>query len=59
MPKQEYIRKLTKKGEYSYFVILPKRLIDSFNWRDRQKVVVKSYGKNKILISDWVPKKKK
>ena len=59
MPKQEYIRKLTKKGEYSYFVILPKRLIDSFRWKDRQKVVVKSYGKNKILISDWVPKKKK
>jgi len=50
---KKFIRKLTKKGKYSYLVILPKEIIDSFNWKDRQKVVVKTYGKNKILISDW------
>jgi len=59
MPKRKYIRKLTKKGKYSYFVILPKRIIDSFNWRDRQKVAIRVFGKAKILISDWKPRKKK
>lgn len=58
MPKHEYIRKITKKGKYSYLVILPKRIIDDFNWKDRQKIVVKKFGKNKILISDWEPKEK-
>ncbi len=58
MPKIKYTRKLTKKGKYSYFVILPKKIIDAFNWRDRQKVVIRVFGKNKILISDWKPRGK-
>ena len=56
MPKHEYIRKITKKGKYSYLVILPKRIIDSLNWRERQKVVIRNYGKDKLLISDWKKK---
>lgn len=56
--EKEYIRKLTKKGKYSYFVILPKEIIDEFNWRDRQKIVIKSSRKGSMEIKDWKPKKK-
>ncbi|MFC1629631.1 hypothetical protein ACFL11_00155 [Patescibacteria group bacterium] len=58
MAKRKYTRKITKKGEYSYLVILPKRIIDSFGWKDRQKVVIEQYGKDRILISNWKPKGK-
>ncbi len=56
MPKQEYIRKLTHRGKYSYYIILPKELIEKFNWRERQKLTVRGYGKG-ILIKDWKKKK--
>lgn len=59
MPTKTYIRKITKKGKYSYFVILPKELIDNFRWKNRQKLTLKSFGKNKILIADWQPKTSK
>ena len=54
--KYEYIRKITKKGKYSYLVILPKRIIDDLDWRERQKIVIRKQGKDKILISDWKKK---
>ena len=58
MAKKKYIRKLTKKGKYSYFVILPKEIINIFGWKDRQKITIKIFGKNKIIIKDWKPKNK-
>jgi len=54
---EKYVRKLTKKGKYSYSIVLPKEMIDNLNWRDRQKLVINFYGKSKILISDWPVKK--
>ncbi|TRZ53649.1 MAG: AbrB/MazE/SpoVT family DNA-binding domain-containing protein [Dehalococcoidia bacterium] len=56
MSKEKFVHKLTKKNKYSYFVVIPKDIIDSYNWRDGQKIVVESYGKGKVLISDWKPK---
>lgn len=58
MPKK-FIRKITKKGQYSYYVILPKSLIDVLNWQKKQKIVLERFGKNKILISDWPSRKQK
>lgn len=54
---EKYVRKLTKKGKYSYSIILPREIVDKFNWQDRQKLVVEPYGEKKILISDWPSKK--
>jgi len=49
---KENIRKIqSSKG--SYYVTLPMKIIRSFKWKERQKVVVEKYGKNKIIISDW------
>lgn len=46
------IRKLTKTGRGSMYVILPKEFIKSFGWRERQKLEVKRV-KGGILIKDW------
>ena len=53
---KKFIRKITKKSKYSYTAVLPKELIDKLKWRDRQKIVIRQYGK-KIIIEDWKPKK--
>lgn len=39
------------RGTYS--VTIPISIIREFKWREKQKVEVEKYGKNKILIKDW------
>jgi len=51
------IRKITKVGQSSLAVTLPKDFVRKLKWREKQKVVVKLSG-NKLIISDWKPKKK-
>jgi len=46
------IRKLTKLGKKSLCVTIPIEIIREFGWRERQKLVVKKFGK-KIIIEDW------
>jgi len=31
--KKKYIHKITRKGKYSYAVILPKEIIEAYKWR--------------------------
>ena len=50
--KKEVVRKLTKTGEYTYYVTIPREYIEELDWRRKQKVVVKKVGK-KIVIEDW------
>ncbi len=50
--KRKAIRKLTKSGKYSYYVVIPKRWIDFLNWKERQKLILNLRGK-KITIKDW------
>ena len=48
----KFIRKIIKNGRGSYYVNLPKEMIDSMKLRERQKLNV--YEKNgKIVIEDW------
>lgn len=49
---KKYTRKLTKQGNYSYYIILPKEIIYELNWRERQKLILRRAGK-KIIIEDW------
>jgi len=55
---KKFVRKINKRSVYSYSINLPKEIIAMFRWRDNQKVEIKIFGKNKILIKDWEPKKK-
>jgi len=50
--KTEPVRKITKTGNYTYYVTIPKTLIDELGWKERQKVVVERDGKT-IVIRDW------
>lgn len=52
----ESVRKLTKTGNYTYYVTIPKADIDALGWRERQKVKVRRSGQ-KLVIEDWKPKK--
>ena len=56
---KKYIRKINKRNKYSYALNLPKEIIDKFRWRDNQKIEIKIFGKNKVLIKDWEAKKNK
>jgi len=46
------IRKITKTGSGSYYVILPKAMIKALGWQERQKVVVKK-TRSGLRIVDW------
>ena len=64
MPKRKRfnknIRKITKVGGKSYAVTLPIEVIRLFNWKERQKVVLKINKKKKtITIKDWEKIKKR
>ncbi|MCD6284046.1 hypothetical protein J7J12_02200 [bacterium] len=53
IPKRN-IRKLTKVGGKSYAVTLPIEIIRLFNWKERQKVILKINKKRRtITIKDW------
>ena len=51
---QKFVRKLQRMSNYSYSINLPKRLIDKFGWRERQKLEITFGGrKHDIVIKDW------
>jgi len=56
---QKFVRKLQKVSSHSYSINIPKRLIEKFGWRERQKLEIIFGGrKHDILIRDWKKKKK-
>ena len=42
-----------QRHQHTYYVTIPVEIIKEFGWKERQKVVVKKYGKGKIVIEDW------
>jgi bifunctional DNA-binding transcriptional regulator/antitoxin component of YhaV-PrlF toxin-antitoxin module len=53
-------RKITKENirniqrtRRTYYITIPLEIMKSFGWKERQKVIVKKLGRNKIIISDW------
>ena len=42
-----------QKHKQTYMVSLPIDIIRKFKWKEKQKVEVLEYGKNKIVIKDW------
>lgn len=53
MQKQQNIRKLSKKGKYSYYITIPGELVKKMGWKEKQKLEIDIYGKDKLMISDW------
>lgn len=52
---KRHIRNI-QKTRSTYMVSLPVEIIKKFKWRERQKLEVREYGKNKIIIKDWKEK---
>ncbi|HVS58702.1 MAG TPA: hypothetical protein VHD60_03110 [Candidatus Saccharimonadales bacterium] len=42
-----------QKSNGSYLVSIPIELMRQLGWRERQRVVVARYGKNKLVIEDY------
>ena len=54
-PEKSYVRHLTKiAGGTSYALVIPMDYVKIMGWRDRQKLVIRKYGK-KLIIEDWEP----
>jgi hypothetical protein len=48
----KFIRKIIKNGRGSYYINLPKEVVDSMKLRERQKMTLRQSGK-KIILEDW------
>lgn len=50
---EKHLRKLTRTSKHSYYVVIPKGLIDKYGWQDKQKLILEDKGRGKIEIRDW------
>jgi len=50
--ENRHIRNIIKHSG-SYSVTLPIDIVRKYKWKERQKVEVLEYGKDKIVIKDW------
>jgi len=50
--ENRHIRKI-QKTRSTYSVSLPVEILRKLKWREKQKIEVLEYGKDKILIKDW------
>lgn len=50
--KNKNVRKITKVGGKSLAVTLPKEMVASLGWKEKQKVIVKKV-RGGFLIKDW------
>ena len=50
--EERSVRKL-QKSRGSYHTSIPIEIIRKLKWKSGQKIVIKKYGRNKIIIEDW------
>lgn len=50
---KKYTHKLTKTSSHSYFIIIPKEIINKYGWKEKQKITITDKGRGKIVIRDW------
>ena len=50
--KNKNTRNIQKSGG-TYYITIPIEIVRNLSWRERQKVEVKQFGKDKIIITDW------
>ena len=49
----KHIIKLTKSSRYSYSVVVPKEIIEKYDWKSRQKLTIEDKGRGSLEIKDW------
>lgn len=50
--EEKLVRKVVKNGSGSYYINIPREIVDQLHIRERQKLTVTRSGK-KIVIEDW------
>lgn len=55
---KKVIRKLTKTSTHSYYLIVPKEIVEKYGWKEKQKIIFDDKGKGRIEIRDWRNNKK-
>lgn len=50
--KEDSVRKVVKNGRNSFYINIPREIVEELHIRERQKFTVKRIGK-KIVIEDW------
>ncbi len=52
MHKKQHIRKIVKNGRGSYYINIPKEIIEALHMKERQKLVIELVGKH-LKVKDW------
>lgn len=50
---EKNVLKLKKSSAYSYSVTIPKEVVDKYDWKEKQKLVIEDKGRGVLEISDW------
>jgi len=50
---EKHTRKLTKTSKHSYYVIIPKEIVEKYGWREKQKMAIIDKGRGKVELRDW------
>ncbi len=50
--KPKEVRKVIKNGRNSYYINIPKEIVDALHIKERQKLTVELKGKS-IVVKDW------
>lgn len=56
MPRRKIHKRRVRNIQRShgtYYITIPVGIMRSLKWRQRQKVVVKKFGKHGLIIRDW------
>jgi bifunctional DNA-binding transcriptional regulator/antitoxin component of YhaV-PrlF toxin-antitoxin module len=53
----KYDRKIIKNGRNSYYINIPKEVMEKYGWRERQWTVLTDTGRGRLEIKDKRRKK--
>ena len=50
---EKYTHKLTKGGKHSYYIVVPKEIVEKYGWKEKQKMTIVDKGRGKVELRDW------
>jgi bifunctional DNA-binding transcriptional regulator/antitoxin component of YhaV-PrlF toxin-antitoxin module len=53
MKEEKFVRKIGRASRWSYNIVIPKEIIQKYEWKEKQKIVIVDKGRGKIEISDY------
>ncbi len=50
---EKHAHKLTRISKHSFYIVIPKKIIEKYGWREKQKLVITDKGRGRLEIRDW------